>query len=136
MGCVPVIRRARDIRAVRTALRRLAEGRIVCLFPEGTLSGAGRGRLRPGKCGAALLALRSRVPVYPAFIAGGPQHSNVPRAWLLPSRARVTLGRPVDLSPYFGRRIDRRLLEEVAALLMREIAALDPRRKRVRTEPL
>jgi len=126
---VPVARDGRDVAAVRTALRRLQEGRIVCVFPEGGLSGTGRGRLRPGKGGAALLALRSRAPVYPAFIAGGPQHHYVPRAWLLPSRVRVYFGPPVDLSAYYDRPINRPLLEEVTALLMRRIDSLRPQKR-------
>ncbi|HZT80540.1 MAG TPA: lysophospholipid acyltransferase family protein [Gemmataceae bacterium] len=128
-GMVPVARNGRDITALRVGLRRLAEGRVVCLFPEGGLSGAGTGRVRPGRGGAALLALRSGAPVYPAFIAGGPQHSHIARAWLLPSRARVVVGEPVDLSAYRDRPLDRRLIEEVAALLMRRVAELDPNRR-------
>src|SRR5207302_1701589 len=57
-GCVPVTRGILDIRAVRDGLRRLQEGRVVCIFPEGNLSGAGTRRLRTARCGAALLALR------------------------------------------------------------------------------
>jgi 1-acyl-sn-glycerol-3-phosphate acyltransferase len=124
-GAVPVNRNGCDVAAVRAALRRLSEGRIICIFPEGGLSGAGRKLLRPGKCGAALIALRSRAPVIPAFISGGPQHSNVPRAWLVPSRAQVTFGPPVDLSAYLGRPINRKLIEEVMVYLMSRIADLD-----------
>jgi 1-acyl-sn-glycerol-3-phosphate acyltransferase len=132
IGCVPVNRSGRDGLAVRKGLLRLSEGRIVCIFPEGGLHGAGTGRLRRGKGGAALLALRSRAPVYPVFISKGHQHSNVPRAWLLPSRTRVTYGPAIDLSAYYDRPIDRPLLEEVTALLMSKIAELDPevRKKR------
>jgi 1-acyl-sn-glycerol-3-phosphate acyltransferase len=126
MHAVPVKRDGCDVATVRAALRELSAGRLVCIFPEGSLSGAGSRRLRPGKGGAALLALRSGAPVVPAFIAGGPQHSNVPRAWLLPSRVRLTFGPPVDLSAYRGRPINRPLLEEVTAVLMRAVADLDP----------
>jgi len=127
MHCIPVSRTGRDIKSLRIALRRLKDGRIVCLFPEGSLSGTGRGRMRMTKRGAALLALRSGAPVFPAFISGGPQHTHVPSAWLLPTRGSVTIGRPLDLSAYRGRRIDRKTLEEVGALLVRAIVALDPR---------
>jgi hypothetical protein len=76
----------------------------------------------------ALLALRSRVPIFPAYIAGGPQVSDVLPAWLWPSRGvRVIFGPAVDLSAYYGLPIDRKLLEEVTALLMRCIAALRPK---------
>jgi 1-acyl-sn-glycerol-3-phosphate acyltransferase len=126
MQCIPVSRTGRDIKAVRIALQRLKNGRIVCLFPEGSLSGTGRGRMRATKRGAAYLALRSGVPVYPAFICGGPQHTYVPTAWLMPTRGGVTIGKPLDLSAYRGRHIDRKTVEEVGTLLVRAVTALDP----------
>jgi 1-acyl-sn-glycerol-3-phosphate acyltransferase len=126
--CVPVVRDGRDVGSVRTGLRRLRNGRIVCLFPEGGLSNYGRPTLRRAKCGVALLALRSQAPVYPAFVAGGPQCHEVPRAWLWPSRVRVVFGPPVDLSDYYDRPITRRLLEEVTTLIMNRVEALRPRR--------
>ena len=130
--CIPVARNGCDVTSVRTALRRLRDGRIMALFPEGSLSGTGRGRMRIAKRGAAYLALRSGAPIYPAFITGGPQHTYVPSAWLLPSRAGVVLGQPIDLSAYRGRRIDRAMLEEVGALIVRAIMALDPHAKKPR----
>jgi 1-acyl-sn-glycerol-3-phosphate acyltransferase len=132
MKCVPVARTGSDITAVRLALRRLKDGRIVCLFPEGSLSGTGRGRMRATKRGAAYLALRSGVPVYPVFISGGPQHTYVPAAWLMPTRGGVTIGKQFDLSAYLGRRIDRKTLEEVGTLLIRAVTALDPHRGKPR----
>jgi hypothetical protein len=40
-----------------------------------------------------------------------------------PPRPHVYFGQPVDLSAYYGRPIDRKLLEEVTVLFMRCIAA-------------
>jgi len=125
IGCVPVARNGRDAVGVRVALRRLEEGRVLCIFPEGGLSHAGRRGIRPGKAGVALLALRSRVPVFPALISGGPQTTSLLRAWLGSSRVRVTFGPAVDLSPYYDRPIDRKLLEEVTGMLMHRVAELD-----------
>ena len=128
--CVPVRRNGRDVAATRTALRRLKEGRILCIFPEGNLSNYGRSRLRRGKCGAAYLALKTRVPVYPVFIAGGPQTTGIRGSWVPswmgPPRPHVYYGAPVDLSAYYGRPINRKLLEELTALIMSRIAALNP----------
>jgi 1-acyl-sn-glycerol-3-phosphate acyltransferase len=131
IGCVPVARNGRDTAGVRMALRRLQQGHILCMFPEGGLSNAGRRRIRPSKSGVALLALRSGAPVYPAFITGGPQTSDVPTAWLRPSRTpvRVTFGPAIDLSAYHGRPIERKLLDEVTAGIMSRVAALDPAAK-------
>jgi 1-acyl-sn-glycerol-3-phosphate acyltransferase len=124
--CVPVVRNGRDPQAVRESLRRLKEGRVVCIFPEGGLSTAGR-RSRPGKQGMAYLALKSRVPVIPAHIAGGPKTSEVLEAWLRPSRGvRVTFGPPLDLSAYYDRPLDRKLLHEVTLFLMSRVFGLRP----------
>jgi 1-acyl-sn-glycerol-3-phosphate acyltransferase len=128
-GAVPVRRDGRDVKAVRLALRRLREGHVLGVFPEGGLSGAGRGRIHRCRCGVALLALRSQAPVFPAFIDGGPQTSSVSRAWLYPSRVRVTFGSALDLSAYYHRRINRPLLEEVTAYVMGRVAELDPRKR-------
>src|SRR5262249_831701 len=100
--------------------------------PEGGLSHAGRDGVHPGKAGIALFALRTRVPVIPARITGGPQRSEVLPAWLRPSRVRVTFGSPVDLSAYYGRPINRKLLEEVTALLMDRVRMLGPKAARAR----
>ena len=127
-GCIPIARDGRDVAGLRLALRRLAEGAVVSIFPEGEVCPAGWGRLAPGKPGVALLALRSRAPVIPALISGGPRTKIMARAWLWPSRGvRVTYGPPIDLSAYYGRRIDRKLLDEVTALLMQRIAGLSKR---------
>ena len=130
LHCVPINRNGRDAVAARAALQRLREGRVVCVFPEGNLSGVCLGRMRAPKAGAAWLALRSDAVVIPAYIAGGPQTHDLLPAWALPSRrgARVRFGPPIDLSDYRGRRISRQLLEEVSALLMGRIQALAPRR--------
>ncbi len=127
-GCVPVNRSGADIRALRLGLKRLQEGKVVVVFPEGTLSGAGMGRLRTAKGGAAFLALKSKAPVFAAHISGGPQHPGVGSGWFLPSRRRVRIvySDPLDLSPYLDRPMTRALIEEVSAFLMRQIAALGP----------
>lgn len=124
LHCVPVTRNGRDARAARESLQRLAEGRVVCIFPEGGLANAGTRRMRHGKSGVALLALRSRAPVYPALILDGPQTNNLKRAWLGPSRVHVIFGEALDLSPYLDRNIDRPLLEVVTQFIMKSIASL------------
>jgi 1-acyl-sn-glycerol-3-phosphate acyltransferase len=125
-GCIPVTRGRPDKSAIGLALERLAVGQVVALFPEGEVSPVWGGPLRAGKTGAALLALRSRAPVLPVWIEGGPR----PRsslAWLWRAGGmRVVFGSPVDLSAYHGQRISRGLLREVTDLLMSRIAALQP----------
>jgi 1-acyl-sn-glycerol-3-phosphate acyltransferase len=134
MKCVPVVRNGRDVGAARRALRRLDEGHLLCIFIEGNLSGVGKNRLRTGKHGAALLALRTRAPVYPAYIADGPRTEKLLLSWVWPppGRVRVFFGPPVDLSAYYDLPRTRGVLEEVTALLLDRIKALQPRPRRAR----
>jgi 1-acyl-sn-glycerol-3-phosphate acyltransferase len=127
--CVPVTRNGQDARAARLLVRRLAEGCMVCLFPEGNLSGVARNRVRPAKHGAAFLALVTRAPIFPAYIAGGPRTERLLSSWLWPSRraVRVIYGPVVDLTTYYGRPRTRRLLAEVTALLRDRIVELRPK---------
>jgi 1-acyl-sn-glycerol-3-phosphate acyltransferase len=125
VGSIPVARTGRDVMAVREALRRLGQGEVIGVFPEGEVYPEGRPD-RAYKTGAAFLALRSRAPVYPARIVGGPRTRGPVRDWLWPSDGvRVRLGAPIDLSAYYGRRIDHGLLAEVTRLLMSHVQALD-----------
>jgi processive 1,2-diacylglycerol beta-glucosyltransferase len=126
-GCIPVKRDGHDAAAVREALRRLDQGRAVCVFPEGDISPGDGHAFRRARTGAAFLALRTRAPVYPALILGGPRSHHLLRDWLWPSSGvRVVFGPRINLSPYYGRPITHALLREVTALLMRKIAELGP----------
>jgi len=68
LHALPVKRDGTDPAALRSALRVLATGQALLVFPEGT-RGA-EGTLREGKPGAGMLALLSGAPVVPAYIEG------------------------------------------------------------------
>lgn len=99
-GCIPVDRDGRDLRAMRAALRALEEGRVVPIFPEGRITPEGGRGLGPMRSGAAFLALRSGVPVIPAFISGTPETVEIGASLLRRSRSRIVFGPPVDLSDF------------------------------------
>lgn len=121
-GCIPVSRDRPDLAAIRTALERLGGGEVVCLFPQGEVA---NDHVGPGKCGAALLALRSQAPVIPVRIRGGPRGRSLLGAWLWPSAdVHVAYGPPIVLSAYRGRRISRALLGEATAQIMAGITAV------------
>lgn len=68
LNTFPVRRGETDVGAVREALRRLREGRILVMFPEGTRSSSRQ--MGPIQSGIAMLVRRAGVPVIPAVIDG------------------------------------------------------------------
>lgn len=90
----PVDRGHNDLNAVRTALKVIADGHILGLFPQGTRSRDNTPT--PMLNGVSMIALRAGKPVIPAYI-GGP--------YRLFRRTLLRFGKPVDLSD-FGRRMD------------------------------
>lgn len=63
---IPVSRDGQDAKAVMTALRYLKNGEKISMFPEGTRNRTDADLL-PLKGGAALFAVKARVPVYPVM---------------------------------------------------------------------
>jgi len=120
---IPVTRGGIDTLAVKTAIRIASQGGLVGLFPEGRLNATDR-ILLPGRPGAALIALKSRVPVIPCYIRGGPPARYVLEPLIRPARVEVIVGRPIDLSEFFGREDERGVLEELTRRFLREIAVL------------
>ena len=60
-----------DTKAVKQAIRYASEGGLVGMLPEGRINTTDA-FLLPGRPGAALVALKARVPVIPVYIEGAP----------------------------------------------------------------
>jgi 1-acyl-sn-glycerol-3-phosphate acyltransferase len=90
-----VERSGRDMAATRAALRALKDGKILGLFPEGRIERAHG--LEEFQTGVALLALKSRAPVYPAFLDGTQRMKGMIEAFLRPNHVTLAFGPPVPL---------------------------------------
>jgi len=121
---IPVERDGRDIAALKHALRVLQQGEMVAVFPEGRLNLESHDVLLPGSPGIAWLALRAKVPVFPVFIHNVPRGNTMLAPFLLPTRMRLIYGDAIDLSAYDGCKPTHALLQEVTAVLMRQLAEL------------
>lgn len=116
-----------DRNAQRIALDLLADARMVGVFPEGTRSRDGQ--LREGRAGAALLAMRTGVPVLPVGLAG--THALFPGRGRWPHRNRMTIriGPPLSLA-HQPDGLDREALRDGTDRIMQAIAALLPPEQR------
>jgi 1-acyl-sn-glycerol-3-phosphate acyltransferase len=127
-GVYFVRRGERDRAAQRFSLEALAAGRPIAIFPEGTRSRDGR--LKPGKPGAALIAMRSGAPVVPAGVRGT-QHIFPGRSrWPRPTRAVIRFGEPFSLEHVPAGRLDRDALAGGTERIMAAIEALLPPEQR------
>jgi 1-acyl-sn-glycerol-3-phosphate acyltransferase len=95
LGGIPVRLGSGDVGAVKETIRRLREGQVLNLYPEGARSEDGE--IGPMEKGVALVIRRARVPVVPAVIVGSfqawPKHRWLPR----PGPVHVRYGPPMHL---------------------------------------
>jgi 1-acyl-sn-glycerol-3-phosphate acyltransferase len=87
---MPLSRDTGGAAGIRETLRRLDDGFLVGVFPEGTRSADGRmGTFKPG---FAALVRRTAVPIYPVGIAGAQRAMGRGSLFLKPHRVCVVFG--------------------------------------------
>lgn len=118
VGCIPLNRNAADTAAFRAVLRYLSEGKIVCIYPEGTRSSTGK--MLPGKSGAVKMALLANVPIVP--IGMERTFDILPKKRMIPRliRAVVRIGEPIQ----FEKSQRKQDMEAVTQEVMGTIAQL------------
>jgi 1-acyl-sn-glycerol-3-phosphate acyltransferase len=125
LDLVPVSRgKIASRRALARAEELLIQGGLVfCVYPEGTRSR--QPGMGPAHNGAALLALRTGVPVLPAAITG--THMVLQEGRSFPTRGPVSfrVGEAIRVEQVCGR-IERTQMEHLTEVIMRHIAALLP----------
>jgi 1-acyl-sn-glycerol-3-phosphate acyltransferase len=87
-NCIPVDRERQPERALREALRALAAGEVVAIFPQGEIRAAGK-RPRKLKGGVVRLAHKSGCPIYPVRVADVRGAGHTVRAVFYPSQATL-----------------------------------------------
>ncbi len=123
LAAIPTGRGGVDTAATKMAMRLAEGGDLVGMFPEGRINDRKRFML-PGRAGAAMVALKARVPVVPCYVEGSPHDGTDFGFFLMTAKTRLVVGRPIDISEYYGREGDREVLKMLTRRFMREIAAL------------
>jgi 1-acyl-sn-glycerol-3-phosphate acyltransferase len=122
--CIPATRSGQDLPATREAIRRLEQGDVVGIFPQGRIELPGE-QVGP-RGGIAVLALHSRAPVIPVHISGTRHCESILWTYLRRHRARIRYGKPIDLSAYYDRPVDKALREEIGRIILERILELAP----------
>lgn len=131
LNVIPVDRHGRDRSSLRTAIRRLSDGHVIGIFPEGGIRDGAASVINgaPIKGGAAVLSALSGAPILPGIILGSDRLYNR-RRWCPWRRAPVWMafGHPIapDMSiPGEERRL--RIEHDLASSLvaLRDLAIQD-----------
>jgi 1-acyl-sn-glycerol-3-phosphate acyltransferase len=93
VGIIPVARSGRDLSSTRTAMRALARGELIGVFPEGRIETSRE--LLPFQTGVAMMAIKMRVPVFPVYVDGTQRGREIAEAVLRPCVASIAFGSEV-----------------------------------------
>jgi 1-acyl-sn-glycerol-3-phosphate acyltransferase len=133
---IPVFRGTADAKAsLRHGTAALEQGKVLIVYPEGTISRDPEHWPMHPRTGVARLALSSGAPVIPMVHWGTHEVLDGYHKRFRPlPRTTVTVrcGRPVDVSAYRDRPLDAALLREVTDLVMSRVRDL---LAEVRAEP-
>lgn len=128
-GQIPVERggSVRGSEPVKAAQRLVAQGQMVIVYPEGSLTRDPELWPMRGKTGAVRIALEHGIPILPVAHWGAQQlmgrYSN--RLSLFPRKTiMVKFGDPIDLAEFRGRSLDPATLHEATAVVMDAITGL------------
>lgn len=127
IGSFPVRRGTPDRGAIRRSFDVLEQGGVLVIFPEGTRSPDGR--LRDPEPGAAMIALRTGVPVLPAAVINSYRILPKGAKWPRFQRVLVRYGPPM-VPPKVDGRLDHATMELWGQRIMAEIERLLPEDQR------
>lgn len=117
-GCFFVDRKARDGKAIDRGLQLLNSGKLIGIFPEGTRSRDGK--LKQGKAGVAMLALKTGATIVPAAVFNSKEI--VDRKFLPGPPLGIRIGEPISVEKM--EEPSRERIREVLNQVMGAIAAL------------
>ncbi|MGI5885660.1 MAG: lysophospholipid acyltransferase family protein [Candidatus Spyradocola sp.] len=116
IGTFPISRGEADISGIRTALKTLKDGNLLCIFPEGTRNKDRKEPLLPLQEGVAMISLRAKAPIVPLWVDGGYA------PW---RRCSIEAGAPMDLTAYQElRRPDSAAMRRLTAQMREDMLAV------------
>lgn len=121
-GCIPVSRGTGDLKALRTTIKLLKEGKAVSMFPEGTRTEDGE--LQEAKGGIGFVIEKSECSVVPIYIEGSYESYPKGASFIKPSKVTLHYGKPITPEEFKAIGVGRKFYDEHSALIMQRIADL------------
>jgi 1-acyl-sn-glycerol-3-phosphate acyltransferase len=98
VGCISVKRGENSVQSLKEAIRRLKNGRVVGVFPEGTRSLDGK--LQEAKRGVGFLIAKAKVPIVPVYIKGSNKAAPKGGKIKYGTNVSVFIGKPIKVEEY------------------------------------
>jgi 1-acyl-sn-glycerol-3-phosphate acyltransferase len=122
VGCIPVSRGTGDMRALKTTIKMLKEGKAVSMFPEGTRTE--NGELQKALGGIGFIIEKSGCAVVPSYIDGTFKAYPKGAKFIKPNKVTITYGEPITQEEFQALGTGRKAYDQYAALIMQRIADL------------
>ncbi|HHT9137209.1 MAG TPA: lysophospholipid acyltransferase family protein [Candidatus Wunengus sp. YC60] len=121
LRCICVKEEGSNIAALKGGMEVLKKNGVLGIFPEGGVSK--EGRLQEGNPGIGFLAIKSGVPVIPAFISG--TYEALPKGAKIPkiSKIKVVFGKPMIFKTTDAKTTKKGIVE-VTRQIMEQIESL------------
>jgi 1-acyl-sn-glycerol-3-phosphate acyltransferase len=109
----PVKRGKNDLKAIKTSLKLLKEGKSICMFPEGTRKKLGQDLKL--KTGAVMLACTAKVPIIPVGISSD---------FKFRSKVTINYGEPIYFTEYYDKKLSKQDLDDATDKLKQAVDKL------------
>ncbi len=115
LNAFPVNRKGNDLKAIKTSVNILKEGKILGIFPEGTRNLSGKPN---SKAGIAIIAIKAKKNVLPVAISSDNKYR-------IFSRINITIGEIISLQEYYSeKRITKESYQSISDDIMNKIYEL------------
>ena len=124
----PVDRERTRPSTIKETVKRLKNGELIVIFPEGRRNETGD--IAEGKRGVGMIVSLSKAPVVPALIVGTDRALKVDAKWLSRATVTVVFGEPMyynALVPQDDRRSSHEVYEDISKKIMTTIKEMKNR---------
>lgn len=91
---IPTNRTGTDVNSTKNAMRYADQGKLVGVFPEGRINMT-ENLLLPVRAGAAMVSIKTGVPLIPLYIKGSPYGGTALSPLMMPARVQIVFGKPI-----------------------------------------
>lgn len=104
-GGIEIDRDGNDVGAIKECMKAIKDEKRLFVFPEGTRVHDDSQPMGKVKSGIAMIAIKTKTPIVPIWIEKAPK---------LFRRSRYFIGKPFELSEFYGKKLDEETLHEAS----------------------